>query len=115
MIGDVLFGHRDQASLFLLRHGLDGIAESAIGLGLHFDKYYRAAVVGDDVDLAEPRAITPFEDGISALFELLARHRFALLAQPLPRVSHAADAASAVPKPKHRIDALVAVIARIFC
>src|SRR5687768_7202231 len=44
MIGDVLFGHRGQASLFLLRHGLDWIAESAIGLGLHFDKYYRAAV-----------------------------------------------------------------------
>src|SRR5688572_21499432 len=103
MRGDVLFGHRGQASLFLLRHGLDWIAESAIGLGLHFDKYYRAAVVGDDIDLAEPRAITPFQNGVSALFELLAGHRFSALAEPLSLIGHAADAASGVPKHKHRM------------
>jgi hypothetical protein len=60
-------------------------------------------VVGDDIDLAEARAVTPFDDGVSEPFKLLARRHFALLTKPLPRISHAAAAASRVPKPKHRV------------
>ena len=67
---DVLLGHGHQASLFLRGHHLGGIAKSAIGLGLHFYKYYRALVLGDEVDLAKAGTIAPVEYLIPEAFEL---------------------------------------------
>ena len=41
----VILAHRNDLSLFLRRHFVDGIAETAIGLRLHLHKYYRARIV----------------------------------------------------------------------
>ena len=58
---DVLLGHGHEASHFLRRDHLGGIAKSAIGLGLHFYKYYRGAVLRDEVQFTEAGTIAPNE------------------------------------------------------
>ena len=99
-IGGVILAHRDDLSLFLRRHFLDRIAKIATRLGLHLYKYYRACVVGDDIDLAGADAVIPFDNGVSEPFELAARERFAFESELLSRIGHVGCRANLVPDPQ---------------
>ena len=59
-IRGVLLTHRNDLSLFLRRHFLDRIAKIVTRLRLHLHKYYRAGVVGDDIDLADTSSDNAF-------------------------------------------------------
>lgn len=90
-------------SLFLRRHFLDRIAIIAIRLRLHFDKYYRAGVVGDDIDLAEPGSVSPFNDGVSEPFEFRTREALAVLSDLLTPISHARTDARRIPGSRFQV------------
>ena len=79
-MGDVVFGHQDQASLFLRIHHLDGIAKSAISFRFYFHERDERVVAGDDIDLAEAGTKAPDEYLIPEALELETRHFLAFQA-----------------------------------
>ena len=95
---DIFLGHRNQAALFLRGHHLGGIAKAAIGLGLHFHKYYRGLVLGDDVDLAKAGTIAPVEYLIPKTFKFGTGQVLAIEAKLLSGVRHAYGTAILMPK-----------------
>ena len=97
LVGDVVLGHRDQASLFLRIHHLDRIAKSAICFRFHLYERDEGPVLGDDVDLAEAGTKAPDEYLIPKALQLEACHLLAFEAQSLSREGHACRTASPVP------------------
>jgi hypothetical protein len=98
MRAGVFLGHGDEAPLFLRGDHLGGIAESAIGLGLHFHKYYRALVLGNEVDLAKAGTEAPLEYLIPKTLQLDPRQILAKETQLLSLEGHGDGEAKAVPK-----------------
>lgn len=91
MFAEIVFRGARHLALLATIHSFEGAAESFLRAGLHFDEDDGGAVEGDKVNFASGAAVVPLQDPIAMPAQEFFRRAFALSAQYLAFVRHAAN------------------------